>query len=289
MKTNNHFLRQFVLALFIVMISGCASHYQDTKQAVVSTVLSKDGSQILFGTQGQGEITLVFVHCWTCNHKFWTPQIAYFSNKHRVVWLDLAGHGQSGSVREDYTMSAFGEDVAAVINEVGGDKIMLVGHSMGGPVSIEAAKILGDKVIAIVGVDTFYTPFEYPKSEADIEGFVKPFKDDFIGVSQQLVQSMFMPQVDAKLKASIVEQFSGQNPEMGVSAIYEIFRWNAKNFPSGLARYSNKLRNINAAETGNEVALHESVTLIPGVGHFIPQVKPDEFNAALNNIISEYR
>jgi pimeloyl-ACP methyl ester carboxylesterase len=76
---------------------------------------------------------------------------------------------------------------------------------------------------------------------------------------------------------------------MGISAMYEIFRWNVQNAPYSLQSYSNKLRNINAAPTGNETALHKSVTLIPGVGHFVPQVKPDEFNAALSKIINEYQ
>lgn len=287
MTINKSFLCKLVSVLLVVVIAGCAC-LKGQKQETTSTVLSKDGSPISFGVKGIGEPTIVFVHCWTCDHKFWKQQIEYFSNKHTVVWLDLAGHGLSGSSRTDYTMEAFGEDVAAVVNKAGGNKVILIGHSMGGPVSIEAAKILGDKVVAVVGVDTFYTPFKLPKSEAEIEDFIKPFKKDFTGTSQQMVQSMFAPEVDHELKASIVKQFSGQNPEMGISAMYEIMRWNAQNVPSCLESYSNKLKNINGAPTGNETALHESVSLIPSVGHFVPQVKPDEFNDVLSKIISEY-
>jgi hypothetical protein len=100
---------------------------------------------------------------------------------------------------------------------------------------------------------------------------------------------MFTPNVDPELKASIARQSSGVNPEMGISAMYEIFRWSAQNVPDSLNSYSNKLKNINAAPAGNETALHKSVTLIPGVGHFVPQVKPEEFNAALSKIINEYQ
>lgn len=288
MKINNHVLSRLVSLLLVIMLSGCAS-IQSQKHERISTVSSKDGSPISFSVRGQGKITIVFVHCWTCDHEFWRPQIEYFSKKHKVVWLDLAGHGLSGSTRKEYTMAAFGEDVATVVKKIGGNKVILVGHSMGGPVSIEATKILDHKVIAVVGVDTFYTPFKYPKSKADIEGFVKPFKDDFHGTSEKMVRSMFTPKVNPELMASIVEEFSDANPEMGISAMYEIFRWNAQNVPSILERYSSKLRNINGAPIGDEKALHKSVTLIPGVGHFVPQVKPDEFNAALNKVISEYQ
>ncbi len=288
MKLTHRFFYKAASLLVVATMCACASQ-QVQKQDVLSTVLSEDGSPISFGVQGKGEPTIVFVHCWTCDHQFWKHQIDYFSKKYRVVWLDLAGHGQSGSTRSDYTMASFGEDVAAVVHRAGGNRVVLVGHSMGGPVSIEAAKILGDKVVAVVGVDTFYTPFTYPTSEAEIEGFLEPFKKDFDGTCEQMFQSMFTPNVDPELKASIAKRFSGASPEMAMSAMSEIFRWGAHHVPSDLERFSNKLKNINAAPTGNEKALHKSVTLIPGVGHFVPQVKPGEFNAALSNIISQYQ
>lgn len=274
----------FAFMLGIALIDGCSSVQNLTKQNVL-TVKSNDGSSITYGVHGQGEVTIIFVHCWTCNHEFWKPQIEYFSKKHKVVWLDLAGHGLSNSKRKKYTMQAFGKDVSAVVNEIDGGNVILVGHSMGGPVSIEAAKLIGDKVIGIVGVDTFYTPFEYPKSEEEIDDFVKPFKNDFKAASEQLVRSMFTPEADPDLITSIVTQMSVADQEMGISAMYEIFRWNAKNVPSDLDNYSKKLRNINGAPTNKEIALHESVVLIHGVGHFVAQVKPNEFNEALNQIV----
>lgn len=246
MRATNHFVFKLVPLLIVVVISGCAS-LQDRKQAVISTALSADDSPIAFAVKGTGEPAIVFVHCWTCDHNFWQHQIEYFSEKYKVVWLDLAGHGQSGSTRSEYTMEAFGEDVAAVVNKVGAKRVVLVGHSMGGPVSIEAANILGDKVVAVVGVDTFYTPFQFPKSEAEIDGFVKPFEKDFSGTSQKLFQSMFTPNADPELKASIAKHVTNANPEMGISAMYEIFRWNAQNVPDSLEHYADKLKNINAA------------------------------------------
>ncbi len=288
MKIYKNILVVLVAMSVIALITGCSA-VQTKKNETISTVTSMDGSSISYGVRGEGEITIVFVHCWTCNHEFWRPQIEHFSNKYKVVWLDLAGHGLSASNRQAYTMEAFGEDVAAVVNKINEKNIVLVGHSMGGPVAIEAAKILGNKVIGVVGVDTFYTPFKYPKSEADIEGFVKPFENDFKGTSEQVVRSMFTSKAAPELITSIVNQMSVASPEMGVSAMYEIFRWNAKNFPSALNMHPKKLRNINGAPTGKEKVLHKSVKLIPGVGHFVAQVQPDEFNKALDQIILEYQ
>jgi pimeloyl-ACP methyl ester carboxylesterase len=288
MKRTNCFLFKLALVLIISAIVGCASS-EGRKQESINTALSADGSPISYAVKGRGEPTIVFVHCWTCDHTFWQHQFAYFSQQHRVVWLDLAGHGLSGSTRSDYTMPAFGEDVAAVVNKVGGNRVVLVGHSMGGPVAMEAARILGDKVVAVVGVDTFYTPFQFPKGEAQIEGFLKPFKNDYEGTRRKMLQSMFTPNADPELKASVTRRFNGANPEMGISAMHEVLEWYAQNVPDTLEACSRKLKNINAAPTGNEKPLHESVSLIPGVGHFIPQVKPEEFNDALSKIISAYK
>ncbi len=288
MKVKNNFLTTIMVIFLFILIAGHSSAQSINKENY-STVNSADGSSIAYGVRGQGDVTIVFIHCWTCNHEFWNPQVDFFSKKHKVVWLDLAGHGISGSNRQKYTMAAFGEDVAAVVNKIDGENVILVGHSMGGPVAIEAAKLLGDKVLGIVGVDTFYIPFEYPKSETKIEEFMEPFKDDFKGASEQMIRSMFIPEADPTLISSIVKQMSGANKEMGINAMHEAFRWNKKNNPSSLDEYSNQLRNINGAPTGKETALNKSVVLIPGVGHFVPQVKPSKFNKALSKIISEYQ
>ncbi|VAW75020.1 hypothetical protein MNBD_GAMMA13-1511 [hydrothermal vent metagenome] len=273
---------------FTVMLAlaGCAEKVQDNKRPTAATVESADGSPIVYGVRGQGEPTLVFVHCWTCNHTFWDTQLDYFPRHHRVIWLDLAGHGESGSHRQRYTMQAFGQDVAAVVRQVGARNVILVGHSMGGPVAVEAAKQLGDRVIGIVGVDTFYTPFEYPVSQEAITAFVKPFETDFHGTSDKMLHSMFTPQADPAVVDAIVSKFSTADPEVGVSAMYELFEWNAHQAPADLQRFSNMLYNINAAPTGKEPPPNAHVVMVPGVGHFVAQVKPDAFNRVLEGIIA---
>ena len=284
---KNNILISITILLLIVLLSGCNSVQTSTSQNV-SYAKSADGSKIAYGVQGQGDITLIFVHCWTCNHNFWDKQIAYFSKQYKVVWLDLAGHGLSTSKRQHYTMESFGQDVVAVANKTGGSHFILVGHSMGGPVAVEAAKLLKEKAIGIVGVDTFYTPFNYPKLETEMDIFIAPFKADFKNSSEKMVRSMFTPKADPILINSIVKQLSIADQTMAVDAIYEIFRWTAKNVPSSLNQFAPILRNINGAPTGKEKALHPSVTMLPGVGHFVAQVKPDEFNQTLKKMINEF-
>ncbi len=287
MKTS--YKNSFTAWLILVMLltsAGCVSTTPNSEHQITATVESADGSPIAYGTRGQGEPVIVFVHCWTCNHTFWDAQIDYFAKRYQVVWLDLAGQGESGSHRQRYTMKAFGQDVVAVVNRIGARKVILVGHSMGGPVVVEAAKQLGDRVIGIVGVDTFYTPFEYPTSQEAIEEFVKPFETDFHGASEKLLRTMFTPQADPAVIEAIVAKFSAADPKVGVSAMYELFDWNAHQAPADLRRFANILYNINAASTGKEPPPNAHVVMVPEVGHFVAQVKPEVFNQALEGIIT---
>ena len=147
-------------------------------------VLSKDETKINFHAEGKGEPVLVFVHGWSCDKSYWNDQVKAFSPKYKVVAIDLAGHGESGSKRKDYTMELFGEDVVAVVNKLKLDKVILIGHSMGGYVIIEAAQQLKEKVIGLIGADT-YQSFKDDWTAEQKEGFLKPFTEKFVDVTNE--------------------------------------------------------------------------------------------------------
>ena len=69
--------------------------------------------------------------------------------------------------------------------------------------------------------------------------------------------------------------------------MYELFLWNAEHADEDLTRYAGILYNINAAPTGEETAPNDHVVMVPGVGHFIAQVKPQAFNQALEDIMTK--
>ena len=160
------------------LLMGC-SQDSDSVSANSSIINSADGNSIFFRLRGKGEPAILFVHCWTCNHTFWKAQVEHFSRNHQVIVLDLAGHGLSSGNREQYSMAAFATDIAAVVNAVDTNQFILVGHSMGAPVVLEAASLLDDKVIGLVAVDTFHTPFQYPSSREKIKHIVDSFRGDF--------------------------------------------------------------------------------------------------------------
>lgn len=279
----------FSLALSVLLLTGCETLFGPVADGTVRTVKSTDGVPISYAVSGKGDTALVFVHCWTCDHTFWDGQIRHFSTGHKVVWLDLAGHGLSGQGRTNYTMEAFGTDVATVVNHLNLKKVVLIGHSMGGPVSIEAERQLGDRVIGVVGVDTFFTAFKFPKDKKGINKFVKPFEDDFKQASENMIRSMFPPGAEKKLVDHTIKVMTSANKEMAVSAMHEIFDWSARNNPKYLKSLGRKLRNINADPQGTGKPLHSSVMLVKGAGHFIPQENPVKFNQVLGNVVKGFK
>ena len=113
------------------------------------TAISADGLPIYYTVQGEGEPALVFVHGWCCDGGYWSEQLGRFAQRYKVVAVDLGGHGQSGLGRQTWTMEAFGEDVKSVVEKLGLTKAVLVGHSMGGKVIIEAARLMPGRVVFI--------------------------------------------------------------------------------------------------------------------------------------------
>ncbi len=287
MKKNKTITIYLIAAIISLFLSACATNNPIIQNKKLTSE-SADGSRIAYGVSGQGETTLLFVHGWLCDHKVWQSQIDYFANNYKVVWLDLAGHGDSETNRQKFTMSAFAQDVRSVVDKVGGEKVILVGHSMGGPIVIETARLLGEKVIGIVGVDAFHTPLASVPEETKM-AFIEKLKKDYPNALAETVKSMFTQSANPELIDSTYKNMLAADHKMGISALYECIRWNSQKAPSELRIFSNKLYNINGAPTVNEKALHESVVLMPGVGHFVAQVKPNEFNATLERIIENFK
>jgi pimeloyl-ACP methyl ester carboxylesterase len=115
--------------------------------------LDRDGTKLAYEESGAGEPPFVFVHGWTCDHTSFAPQVEHFERGHRVLAVDLRGHGESDAPGQDYTIPGFADDVAWLCREVGIDRAVFVGHSMGGTVVLELAARHPELAIAVIMID----------------------------------------------------------------------------------------------------------------------------------------
>ncbi len=247
-------------------------------------VLSTDSVKIHYSDAGQGEVALVFIHGWMCDSSYWQNQVDYFKSKYRVVTLDLAGHGQSGLERQDYSISKFADDVIAVVNHLQLKKVILVGHSMGGPVALEATTRLPDNIVGVVAVDSFATGFQWPEKQK-IQEAVAPFKENFKEQTYKLVTSMFPENADPALVNEIASDMASGPKQVGISAFSHLLEWMANNnYQKIRENLSVPFVHINALHK-NMPIIRDKIVFVSDVGHFIPQEAPEKFNEALEQAI----
>lgn len=254
-------------------------------------VPSKDGTPISYEIYGVGEPTLVFVHGWSCDARYWRTQLPYFSKNHRVVTLDLAGHGHSGTTRLRYTMKAFGEDVQAVTEVTDSHGVILIGHSMGGSVIAEAARRMPKRVLALIGIDTLEN-IEYPMTHAELEKMLAPLEKDFRSGSRQFVEEMISPHTDPQLREWILSDISAAPPAVALSAIKEMMSQYvtgeaAKIFDEvriPVITVNGDLWPVNYEANRRHMFSFEAIVL-KDADHFLMMDRPEEFNRALEKAI----
>ncbi len=91
---------------------------------------AEDGVPIYYTDQGQGE-PIFLIHGWTMNHKFFQHNIPELSRTHRVVTMDIRGHGHSGKQEVNLSLSQAAKDARGIIDHLGLDGVTLAGWSMG--------------------------------------------------------------------------------------------------------------------------------------------------------------
>jgi len=253
------------------------------------TVLSQDSIPLSYTIQGSGEPALVFVHCWCCDKTYWKNEVPYFEKKYTVVTLDLAGHGASGLGRKDYTIESFGSDVASVVNALGLTKVILIGHSMGGDVNLEAARRLPGKVIALVGVDT-YQDFADRIPPEQRAKYIDAFSANFEGVTEKFVRSMFPAKADTALETSVASDMASESPRVGISAFKNMMDYDP--LPA-VKELRIPIRCVNAdlwvtnVEGNKKLAYSFDVKYMSGHGHFLLLEDPATFNKLLDETIAE--
>lgn len=251
------------------------------------TVVSADGTSIHYSSAGTGTPALVFVHGWCCDESYWRYQVPYFAGRYTVVTVDLAGHGSSAAGRDRYTMEAYGEDVAAVVDTLGLDSVILVGHSMGGRVNLEAALRLPGRVLALVGVDT-YQDFEMQFPQAQVEQFLTAFSGDFAATTRGYVKTLFPATADSALVRTIIADMAAAPPAVGIGSMRSALTYDPV---STLNKLDLPVYCINSDRypaneaAGKRHAKSYQVALMPGLGHFVMLEDPETFNDLLDATI----
>lgn len=290
-----HRLTTLAFVICGVAAAGCRSlapdvpnigtHSAATAPGAIRTVRSADGVEIAFSVASQGETALVFIHGWSCDANYWREQLTAFPGAYTTLAVDLAGHGASGANRRDWTMKAYGEDVAAVIRSIPHRRVILIGHSMGGYVALEAARRFPDRVIGIIGVDTLQ---DLDGRRPDPEGA----EVLLTGLRRQprettrafVLETFFTEEADPDFSRGIAEDMASAPPSVAIPSMEALVRYDPE--PAASALDIPLVAIVGDMMPVDEVAARLRfprfrAVRIAGAGHFLHMEQAERFNTLL--------
>lgn len=118
-----------------------------------SSILTDRGKLCYWTQAGEASLCLVFLHGLTCNHGYFEPQVQAFGGRYPILAWDAPLHGES-RFYSPFTFAQAAEDLEAILAKEGYNRVVLVGHSMGGVLGQHYLKSYSSRVCAFVGVDT---------------------------------------------------------------------------------------------------------------------------------------
>jgi len=244
------------------------------------TCRAPDGVNIVYSACGAGEPALLFIHGGLADRTFWDGQLEAFGGQYRAVAPDLAGHGESGAGRAKWGIPECGADIKTVADAENLQHIILFGNSLGGPVGMEAALLMPDRVMGVVGIDTFHR-LDYKMTPDEARARGEAFRDAYAASVGQMVKMLFHRDADPALVAEAERRMQAVSP----ATAYAMFTGLGGYDPSAAARrLTAPLRAINGDLFPIDLAGVRAikpdfeVTVMPHMGHYPMLERPDEFN-----------
>jgi pimeloyl-ACP methyl ester carboxylesterase len=247
--------------------------------------LTPDSVHIDYRVWGKGEPAVVLIHGWACDSAYWNAQIDALKSRYTVVAVNLAGHGGSEANRTDWSIGNYGEDVATVVRQLQNRQIVLVGHSMGGDVALEATRRIGDRVIGIIAVDSLKSIGLAPMRPQEIERQLAPFRKSFIEATRNYVtDKLFEKGADPALVQKVAYDMSLEPPAVGVPSLESLL---SLDFTTLLPDIHVPVLAINSDLGPTDVArIRKSLSgfkadVLEHTGHFLMMEVPQRFNPVL--------
>jgi len=274
----------------MVPLAGCQGGGQDGGQDAAprtGTATSADGTAIAYTVAGDGP-DVVLVHCWCGDRGFWDQALDDLARDHRVLAVDLGGHGESDQQRADYTMEAFAADVLAAMDEVQMRRAVVVGHSVGGTVALAMASAAPDRVHRVVGIDNLHQ-VDRGLEPGQLDAFMTPFREDFAGAMPGFVREMYPADADPAEVARAVDVLVATPPAVGLSAFEHLFTYD---LAAAARTYARPLHLLNdtrypvAVEQWQAQGVEVRLTSMEDVGHFPMFSAPEAFTAKLRETVA---
>jgi pimeloyl-ACP methyl ester carboxylesterase len=284
-------LRRLAMMAIVVAAAAALAFGADPEGGRIErkTCRSADGVEIVYSVTGTGEPALVFIHGGLANRGFWDAELKAFGPKHRTIALDLAGHGESGRGRTKWGMPEFGADVKAVVDAEKPKKVILFGNSLGGPVAVEAALLLPDRVIGVVGVDTFQV-IDQKIPPGMMRERAEQFEKDYAGSMKAMVGMLFHKDADPALIGDAEKRMLATPPATAKAMFLGMEGYDEA---ASVRRLQVPMKAINGdlyatdIEGNRKIKPDFDAVIMTHMGHYPMLERPDEFNRLVAGTVAD--
>lgn len=254
--------------------------------------LDRDGVRLCHAeTSGKGP-AVILVHGWCCDHSYFAPQREHFARRgHRVVAVDLRGHGASDRPVQPYPMQGFADDVAWLARRLGIGKAIVLGHSMGGIVAYDLAGRYPDLVSAVVMIDAAVV--RPAASRNAITGLIEQLKlPDYGGVISRYVDAALMlPSDDPGRRRTILADMARATQHVAVAAMEGLRDFDPDPLEGAIVAPSLYIAADEMPPRSDIARLRELVPQLifgqtVGSGHFCQLEVPDQVNAMIDRFLA---
>ena len=184
-----------------------------------------NGVRVRYVDKGEGDSVVLLIHGFGGDLDNWLFNMDSLAEKHRILVLDLPGHGQSGKTIPDPTLQGMSSFVESFLNTVGIETVHIVGHSMGGAIAMHMAldrpeQVQSITLIASAGLaaevnSTYLKGYVESQSRRELKPVLQHLFADESLVTRQLVEDVLkykrLDGVDKALK-QLQSQLFGSLP-----------------------------------------------------------------------------
>jgi pimeloyl-ACP methyl ester carboxylesterase len=251
-----------------------------------------DGVGLVVAEVGEGDPALLFLHPVAADHTFFGPQVEELSARHRVVAIDQRGFGGSSKPDGPYTPAAFADDAAFVVDQLGLDRPVVLGCSMGGAVALELAARHPDTIRGLVVLNRSIT--NNPALAARIAELAAKLRgNEGEAALEALVSGQVGPMDVAGLREEYSRMAKSVPPWVLASTMEGFVDWDGE---AALRRVTVPTLFTFSEMTGTYAELDRLVELSPhvvightvGAGHFDHLTVPDQVNPMLRRFLDVY-
>ena len=234
---------------------------------------------------GSGEPSLIFVHGFACASEDWDLQLDGLSARFRCVAVDLPGHGRA-ALPETASIEALAQTVNRAREEAGGGAAVLIGHSLGCRVVIEAYRQSPVGIAGLVLVDGGEFSSDFETTLSRLTDWID--RGGIDAMTLQSFEGMFAANDDPEIRQRIIARALRVDPDFRKELLLHLVRWDFGKGDEAMRQLAAPVLALQSTHLGPDfkmVPLEPGMTtpwtdvvaalvpdaeikVIPGVGHF---------------------